>query len=174
MRRETMIKAMRIAISNVMEKMFFQPLQFSTNNATLTEWFSEKGCLVGAAVDFNGPSEGSMYLVLPAAMGSTVAADFLGLENEEISEAQLRDTVSEALNMIGGQVLSLCDRSGAYTLGIPKFIEESELTRTRLEGLNGHAILIETDNNRFAVGILVNSNEKGTKGDGEEDQSIGN
>jgi hypothetical protein len=72
-----------------------------------------------------------------------------------------RETMIKTM-MIGGQVLSLHERSGAFTLGIPKFIEESELIQARLEGLNGDAILIEADNDRFAVGIYVCSIGKGT------------
>jgi len=155
MDRETMMKAMRKATSNVLEIMFYQPVQIRDTNCSLQEWFSGKRSLVGATLSFNGPSAGSFYLLLPATMVTGITANFLGTEEEEINEEQKKDTVKESLNMIGGHMLSLFDKEGAFKLDIPEFIEESDLTEDKLGDLKGDVIFIETEENRLAVGIQI-------------------
>ena len=155
MDRETMMKTMREATSNVLETMFYQPVQIRDTNCSLQKWFSGKQFLVGATLSFNGPSAGSFYLLLPATMVTGITANFLGIEEEKINEEQKKDTVKESLNMIGGHMLSLFDTEGAFKLGIPEFIEENDLTKDKLGGLKGDAILIETEENRLAAGIVI-------------------
>ena len=164
MDRETMMKAMREATSNVLETMFFQPVQISDANCSLQEWFSEKRSLVGATLSFNGPSAGSFYLLLPAAMVTGITANFLGIDEEKINEEQKKDTIKEALNMIGGHIFSLFDTKGAFKLDIPEFIEENDLTEDKLGDLKGDTTLIETGENRLAVGIQVMCVEKWRNG----------
>ena len=155
MDRESMMKTMWEATSNVLDTMFYQPVQIRDTNCSLREWFSKKQLLVGATLSFNGPSAGSFYLLLPAMMVTGITANFLGIEEEEINEEQKKDTVKESLNMIGGHMLSLFDTEGAFKLDIPEFIEENDLTEDKLGDLKGDAILIETEENRLAVGRLI-------------------
>ena len=56
--------------------------------------------------------------------------------------------------MIGGHMLSLFDTEGAFKLGLPEFIEVND-TEDKLGGLKGDAILIETEENRLAAGIQL-------------------
>lgn len=155
MKRDTMMKTMREAISNVLDTMFFQPVQFVDSKCTLQEWFSDKQSLVGATLNFINSSEGSFYLLLPVEIVKGVTANFLGLLEEEINEKQKKDTIKEALSMIGGHMLSLLDSKGDFRLGIPEFIEENDLTNDKLGDLKGDIILIETEDNRLAAGIQI-------------------
>jgi len=155
MDRKNMMKMMKEAISNVLGTMFFQPVQISDTNCSLQEWFSDKQLLVGASLSFNGPSAGSFYLLLPALMVTGITANFLGIEEEKINEEQKKDTIKEALNIIGGHMLSFFDKEGAFTLGIPELIEENDLTEDKLGDLKGDVLLIETEENRLAVGIVI-------------------
>ncbi|MBW1857059.1 MAG: chemotaxis protein CheX, partial [Deltaproteobacteria bacterium] len=118
-------------------------------------WFSNTRLLVGATLSFNGPSAGSFYLLLPATMVTGITANFLGIEEKEINEEQKKDAIKESLNMIGGNMLSLFDKEGAFKLGIPELIEENDLAEDKLGGLKGDAILIETEGNRLAAGIVI-------------------
>ena len=155
MKRDTMMKTMREAISNVLDTMFFQPVQFVDSKCTLQEWFSDKQSLVGATLNFISSSEGSFYLLLPVEIVKDVTANFLGLLEEEINEKQEKDTIKEALNMIGGHMLSLLDSKADFRLGIPEFIEENDLTNDKLGDLKGDIIFIETADNRLAAGIVI-------------------
>jgi len=127
MRRETMMEAMREAISDVLETMFFQPVQMSDTNCSLQEWFSDTPLLAGATLSLYGPSTGSFYLLLPATMVVGITANFLGVEEGEIHEEQKKDTIKEALNMIVGRMLSVSDKGGVLKLGIPELIDENRL-----------------------------------------------
>ena len=146
---------MREAISNVLETMFFQPVQIVDNDRTLLEWFSQNESLLGARLDFKGPLSGSLYLIIPMKVVSEITANFLGLREEEIDERQKRDTVKETLNMIGGNTLSHSDRKSVFKLGIPKLIEEHDLAYDKLADLKGDFVLIETEDNHLAVGVAI-------------------
>jgi len=152
---ETMMKTMRQAISNVLETMFFQPVQITDKNSTLQEWFSDKQSLLGAALKFTGPSEGSFFFIIPPKLAGKITANFLGLEEEEINEEQIEDTLKEALNMIGGHMLSLFDKEGDISLGIPELMEEETLRHDKLGEMEGDTLFIETEDNRLAAGIVM-------------------
>jgi len=153
MDRETMMKTMRQAISNVLETMFFQPVQIRNKNCTLQEWFSDKESLLGATLKFTGPSEGSFFFIIPLKLAGEITANFLGLEEEEINEEQRIDTLKEALNMIGGHMFSLFDKEVTISLGIPELIEERDLKHDKLGEMKGDTLFIETEDNRLAAGI---------------------
>lgn len=155
MDRETMMKTMREATSNVLETMFYQPIHITDANCSLKEWFSDTRLLVGATLSFHGPSTGLVYLFLPTAMVTRITANFLGLDEEEVNEEQKKDAVKESLNMIGGNMLSFFDKKGAFKLGIPELIEEKDLVENKFEGLEGSVIFIETEENRLAAGIVI-------------------
>lgn len=150
---EMMMKSMREAISNVMETMFFLPVQIHEKSGTLQEWFSGEGLLSGVTLSFNGPFEGSSYLLIPASEVKEMTANFLGLPESEIDEEQKRDTIKEALNMIAGYMFSLFDKKGAFRLGIPRWMSEDELSHDKLKDLKGDILFIETEDNHMAAGI---------------------
>lgn len=151
-----MMKAMQQAISDVMNKMFFLPMQINEKGLALREWFSSKQPLVGATLSFTGPSSGFSYLLIPAEVAREITADFLGLDKEAINRKQETDTVKEALNMIAGHMFSQFDAEGAFQLGIPNLINESELLAGQLDNFNNGAILIETEHSHMAAGIIIN------------------
>ncbi len=155
MDRETMLESMRVAISNVLETMFFEPVQISENNCTLQEWFSDKQSLLGATLDFTGSSSGACFLLIPSDLAGEITANFLGLAVQETDEEQKRDTIKEALNMIGGHMFSIFDNVGSINLGIPELIEENSLTHYKLGDMKGDTVFIDTGDNRLAAGIMT-------------------
>jgi len=142
---------MKQAISDVLETMFFQPVQISCKDCTLQEWFSDKQSLLGAILSFSGPFAGSIYIVIPVNLIKEITANFLGIEKEEVNENQKKDTIKEALNMIGGHMFSLFDKEGVISLGIPELIEDSNLKHDNLGEIKGNTFFIKTDNHRAAV-----------------------
>lgn len=151
MDKEIMMEMMKQAISDVLETMFFQPVQISSKNGTLQEWFSDKQSLLGAILTFSGPFAGSIYIVIPVKLVKEITANFLGIEKEEVNENQKSDSVKEALNIIGGHMFSLFDKEGATSLGIPELIEENNLKHDKLGEIKGNTFFIKTDNHRAAL-----------------------
>ncbi|MBU4010094.1 MAG: chemotaxis protein CheX, partial [Proteobacteria bacterium] len=101
-----MMKAMKQAISEVMDKMFFMPVQVNEKTGALSDWFTCEEPIVGATLDFKGPRMGFSYILLPAGFAREITANFLGSTEGTISEKQEQDTLKEALNMIVGYMLS--------------------------------------------------------------------
>jgi len=150
-----MMEAMHQAISDVMNKMFFLPVQINKKGLALREWFSNKLPLVGAAITLTGPLTGFSYLLVPEGVAREMTANFLGIAEKEVDVKQERDTVKEALNMIIGHMLSQFDRKGDLRIGIPQLINESDLSAGKLDGFNKGAILIETEHSCMAAGIVI-------------------
>jgi len=152
---EEMTKAMRKAISDVMNKMFLLPVQIKGNGIALNKWFSNHQALVGAILNFTGPSSGFSFLLMPKAVIREITANFLGVSEKAVDVQQERDTVKEALNMIAGLMFSQFDTEGAFQIGIPELLNESELMAGKLDGFNTGAILIETEHSLFAAGTVI-------------------
>ena len=150
-----MMKTLRDTISNVLETMFFQPLQFFDDNCTLSEWFSQGQALLGASLNFNGSSTGSLSLLIPVRLVNEITANFLGLQEEEVDKEQGRDTIKEALNMIGGNTFSLMDGEGAFKLRIPEIMDEKDCTDKTAGDFKGDFILFETGNSHAALGFVM-------------------
>lgn len=156
MTQATLMQAMKDSISNVLETMFFLMVQINNGNGTLKEWFSQGQALLGATLSFDGPVAGYFYFLIPVDMADDITGNFLGLSPQEINEEQRKDTVKEALNMIGGGVLSLFDPKTPFKLGIPEIIAKSRIAHNKLQDLPGDFILIETVDNRLSAGIVLN------------------
>lgn len=151
--QETMMTNLKQAISNVLETMFFLPVQVIEGQGLLKTWFPEDAVLTRAAIRFAGPVCGSFFLLIPANMAREIAANFLGLGEEEVKKDQKEDTVREALNMISGYVLSQADKAEEYQLGIPEILPENESDMASYNDLQENMVFIETDENHLAVGI---------------------
>jgi len=151
-----MLRTMTDSIFNVLESMFFLIVQTADNDCPLQEWFAQNPSVVGATLGFKGSFEGSFYLLMPLEIAYEITGNFLGLDLEEIDEEQMKDTVKEALNMIGGGFLSLFDTKGTIKLGIPQLVGNGDLFLDDFLALKDDIIRIETENNRLAAGIAVN------------------
>ena len=156
MKKETMLKTMMDSIFNVLESMFFLIVQTADNDCPLQEWFTHNPSVIGATLGFKGSFEGSFYLLMPLEIAYEITGNFLGLDPEEIDEDQMKDTVKEALNMIGGGFLSLFDTEGIFKLGIPELVGNGDLSLDNILALKNDIIRLETENNRLAAGITVN------------------
>lgn len=153
--RADIMKKMKDAISNVLETMFFLPTEILDRDISLQQWLAHEKALLGSQIHFHGSLSGSTYLLVPEEVAGEITANFLGLGEGEVTEEQKKDTVKEAINMIGGQLLSLLDSEGAFRLGIPELMDEGELGVERLGELEGDVLFIETESNHLAAGIRV-------------------
>jgi len=151
------VENLREAIFDVLETMFFEPLQSVDRDIKLSEWFSQKEALFAAKLDFNGPNSGFFYIIVPESVATEITANFLGIDEDKTDNEQKIDTIKEALNMIGGRVFSFFDREGEYKLNIPELIRVEAHKYEILEKINGKTVLIELTDNRLAAGVRIDT-----------------
>ena len=107
--------AMMSAISEVLETMFFESLDFEAQDPGEQSWHCE------STVSFsnNGQSrEISFRFTEPFA--KLIAANFLGSGEDEVSRDELADVMRELANMVGGNYLGRLPNQD-WRLGIPEF-----------------------------------------------------
>ena len=117
---------MKSSISNVLETMFFLPLEFSSLESAEALRGGERAQMVAASLKFSGPFSGVFYLYLPANMAGYLTSKFLGQKEENITHEQVEETVKEILNMIAGDTFNKLDDHATFNLGIPERIPFDE------------------------------------------------
>jgi len=111
--------ALAQSLDDVLEKMFFvRSLGELPQPAA--------GPAVTAHLAFEGDPSGSLTLRVTAAAARSVAADFLGEEECELSEQQVGEVVCELANMICGSVLSRVECSTRFRLSAPQLLAPAE------------------------------------------------
>ena len=163
MMKQQLTTTLKHSISNVLETMFFLPAQIhdqireiNGQGPTPAQWLAMIPALAGATIGFQGPLTGSAFFILAEDMLKEMCANFLGLEQAEVTAVQQSDTLKETLNMIAGHMLSLADDKGEFHLGIPDLIEPGELTDEKIRSLPDDSILIETAGGHLLAGIIIN------------------
>ena len=148
-----MMTNLKQAISSVLETMFFLPVQIIEDSGVWDNWSQQKTKLWQVVVRFSGPVKGSFFLLVPINLAQEITANFLGLDEGEVEKDQESDTVKEALNMIGGYVLSQVEKADEFQLGIPEIVADDQVDLTNLAIESHNTILIETEENHLAVGL---------------------
>jgi len=112
---------MRTSISEVLEKMFFLPLDFS-EAGTLGELWEDPGAadLMAVQISFSGPFSGSLIFLIPRKLGADMTADFMGVEKGAVPAEHVDQTAGEILNMIAGSTFGNLDDQAVFELGIPE------------------------------------------------------
>jgi len=111
--------ALAESLDDVLEKMFFirslgEPGDYTPEPA------------VTAHLTFEGDPPGWLTLRVTAAAARSVAADFLGEEELDLSEGQIGEVVCELANMICGSVLSRVESNTAFRLAAPRIVASAE------------------------------------------------
>ena len=78
------------------------------------------GPLIAASLTFQGAPPGRFGIVVSEALGKTLAANFLGLEDEtRLRPPQIAEVVGELTNMVSGAVLSELESNANFDIGAP-------------------------------------------------------
>jgi CheY-specific phosphatase CheX len=114
-------RALAESLDEVLEKMFFvrslgEPQDPAAEPA------------VTAHLTFEGDPPGWLRLRVTSAAARSVAADFLGEEEPELSERQIGEVVCELANMICGSVLSRVEGTTTFRLSTPRLIASGDET----------------------------------------------
>ncbi len=157
MDRDLLMKAMKASISEVLEKMFFLPLDVS-DAGTWSDFWGDPAAAKPIAVRlaFNGPFSGHFIFFIPRSLGGELTADFMGIEQEAVPPEHVDQTAKEILNMIAGTTFGALDEQAVFQLGIPETISaESVLVPSATPG-SEMFLGVETLKGRMAL-LLVNA-----------------
>ena len=153
--REILTSAMKNSISNVLETMIFLPIDFD-NSSTLGEsWDLDKDKIIAARLNFDGPISGYCMLCIPEKLLVSITADFMGKEEQDISNDQARGTLMEINNMIVGNVFSLYDPEAVFDLGVPKLVGLDDFHKDFSDSEDRISIAIDTLENRLAFQMSI-------------------
>lgn len=141
--------AMKDSIFNVIEQMFFLPIDVQDNHKSAKDRLPNTS-LITAGVGFNGPSDGMFILSIPEDLATSMAVDFLGISPEMITSEQIIGTVKEMINMLAGSTLSAYESEVAFNLQIPEIIAAQKPATSDSEPEQAILLLIETLDNRMA------------------------
>ena len=78
MKKEALTAAMKNSISDVLETMFFLPLDFSDAADIDKQWGASQENILAAQLNFGGPFGGCAVFGIPQRLALSMTADFLG------------------------------------------------------------------------------------------------
>ena len=118
---EVLRQALRQAVDEVLDKMFFVcPLGEAEPDP------EDAAPAIAARLTFEGEPSGSMTLRLTWQAAHAIAADFLGEDEESLTEQRTGEVVREMANMICGSVLSQVEGATAFHLAEPRILTIEE------------------------------------------------
>jgi CheY-specific phosphatase CheX len=109
--------AMKDAISEVLETMFFVYVDFGGDLSS--KQFGDCESLVSL---FNDAERVDISLRTSEEFARMISANLLGVEEGEVSQDDLEDTMKEFANMVGGNFKARIDSQNHWELGIPRFM----------------------------------------------------
>ena len=107
--------AMKSAISEVLETMFFETVNFGSQNPTVRDWYCDSAIRLSNATESR---EITFRVTEPFAR--LMAANFLASEEDELTPEEIADVMREMANMVGGNYLARL-KDEEWWLGIPTF-----------------------------------------------------
>lgn len=113
-------QAASLSLTEVFETMFFTLLEPVDGIPDRDEWSAEKDFIEAEISYSGGGNSGEVRFFFPQSLARAIAMNFLGEQEDKLSDAQLIDTVRETVNMGVGSMLGRLDPNGECTLGIPQ------------------------------------------------------
>ncbi len=141
--------AMMTSISEVMETMFFLPVEFGEEPISIQSGMDEYKPVMACELKFSGDFSGGFTLVTPKDLLFEITENFMGESRENLEEEHLLGTLTEILNMICGNALSKIESKTPFKLEIPKVIDESKISKTQ------KFTMIETSQSLMAICITT-------------------
>ena len=146
---KTVLKTMKTSISEVMETMFFLPVEFS-EEPSQKEIKAIKGRRNKTCrLDFSGDCSGSVYLLVPTELLSQMAENFIGEPAESLGDDILHGTLTETVNMTAGNALRKLKVAAPFDLGIPELVLGTQFPET------AGTLIIKTPGPQMAVHITL-------------------
>ncbi len=119
---QALTAAMTNSISNVLETMFFLSLDITGVIDIKSLKIPENDEMMTVKLNFFGPVSGHCLFYIPKKLAVSITADFLGTDDQSITNEQTRGTVSEIINMLVGDTFSNFDLQAVFDLEIPEMV----------------------------------------------------
>lgn len=147
--KKKLMTAVMTSISEVMETMFFLPVEFASD-ATLAKCGLDKEKTPACQLSFSGDISGRIILLVHESLVAEMAQNFMGESCEHLTDEYLMGTLTEMLNMVCGNALSKIDADIPFELGIPEKIDASDIAQTQVFSIiettqSKMAFLLKTD-----------------------------
>jgi hypothetical protein len=115
-----------------------------------TEALQHKPLFLESSITMASESQ-NLRLLFRATKGfvSLITANFLGVEQEEVAEDEMEDTLKELANMVGGDCLARLP-ANSWKLGIPEIHQPKDNPDDYLS-LNMYTLLLSLDEEPMAV-----------------------
>ncbi len=110
-----MLAKLKAATFEVLETMFF----LFPESLEEGEFLRSRGPFLRSSVTIAGPQSIRIGLQVPQSLARKMAANFLGANEDEISQAEMEDILKETCNMLAGSFLSKLEASAAFKLQTP-------------------------------------------------------
>ncbi|MBW1861591.1 MAG: chemotaxis protein CheX [Deltaproteobacteria bacterium] len=159
MEKEALISAMKTSISEVLEKMFFLPLDFSETVNLGELCNSDKDKMMTGKLSFRGPFSGYLLFFIPGDLALSLTAGFLGEDEESVSRDHVTETLKEILNMIAGSTFSAFDDQAVFDLGIPELVRFDEVVRDHSNSGEEIFIAVNTLDNFLGLEMVTCSSD---------------
>ncbi|MCP4670032.1 MAG: chemotaxis protein CheX [Desulfobacula sp.] len=129
---KTLMTAMMTSISEVMETMFFLPVEFGKETKAINEKMQQYKPDMACQLKFSGDVSGNITLLIPESLLGEMAENFMGTPKEELTSEHISGTLTEILNMVCGNALGKVESKVPFELDIPKMIDESKISDSLL------------------------------------------
>ena len=124
--KKILTTAMMTSISEVMETMFFLPIEFGEESTMGQSGIDVTAPILASQLKFTGDISGSLYILAPKDLAGEMAENFMGESLENLTPEHLDGTLTEMLNMVCGNALRKIEAKTPFELGIPKIIDGSK------------------------------------------------
>jgi CheY-specific phosphatase CheX len=148
--------AMKTSISEVLETMFFLPLDFPEKSVEAGAFLNAgKNEMLAIKLNYKGPFAGCFVLFIPGGLARSFAVDFLGTDDESISMDQVGDVAKEITNMIAGGTFGHYDDSSVFHLDIPEPVSFKKVVKNDSRAQKEIFVGVETLEDRMGLKIVV-------------------
>jgi len=144
-----LMTAITTSISEVMETMFFLPVEFGPES-TLAECAMDKENTMACKLAFTGDVSGNLILLAPINLVTEMAENFMGESREHLTHEHISGTLTEMANMVCGNTLSKTESQVPFELGIPEIIDKSRISEQEV------VTIVETTISKMAFILNVN------------------
>jgi len=124
--KKLLMKAMESSISEVMETMFFLPVEMG-NESKLADCAMDKDKTMACKLSFTGDVSGDLILLAPINLVTEMAENFMGESRNHLTHEHISGTLTEMANMVCGNALGKTDSKVPFELGIPELIDPSKI-----------------------------------------------
>ncbi len=129
---KSLMTVMMTSISEVMETMFFLPVEFGEETKAINDRMKEYKPDMACQLKFSGDVSGKITLLIPESLLGEMAENFMGTPKEELTSEHISGTLTEILNMVCGNALGKAESKVPFELAIPEMIDESTISDSLL------------------------------------------